>query len=440
MVFFEIGIIAVFEFKPIENYNGLNGSLTCPTLSQIQLESSEKVTRASTFNRKINKDNPKIWLSTNHGNIYVLALKKDLSFFSKKKAQTEKMSYNPNRQSNFVFDFAKVENYNVKNYHLMSDKVKTAMKLQQIKVQNDFINKAKKKEKMFLKRPITKKNKYDLKNINIECIYYEIESAEKFPWKYEHHFNATKNTSSLIKNVSFEEVKKIFSIFRSILISQTDTDLLLLNYFFCIYSFTIYRCKKKNLLMVGESNNLFRIFKETGELLCWLNLDHPLPLKWNYSLKLFTFWERIFVDAIKLIWHFNYKIKKQKSRFHKRLPIKSILVTLEQKYLGQVMDSLSTQSRRLSYLSNNKISSHVDIEDKFIDENLLFSKIDEKLVRKKNLHKLSRLTFEENKENKKESFKNFFKKPYKKKFSSIEKKPKVVTIPTSDRKTKGTPF
>lgn len=128
--------------------------------------------------------------------------------------------------------------------------------------------------------------------------------------------------------------------------------------------------------MVGEAQNELRIFSEEGRLLCWLNLEHPLPLKWDLRVTLFSFWEDVLVDAIKLVSHLNFRIKHKKSRFRRRIKIKSILQALEQKYLDTVLRSASDSSRQsesLSYISSGVTPSNANYIQRGPDTNLLFS-------------------------------------------------------------------
>jgi hypothetical protein len=151
--------------------------------------------------------------------------------------------------------------------------------------------------------------------------------------------------------------------------------------------------------MFGESNNLLRIFNEKGKLLCWLNLNHPLPLKWNLKIELFSFWEQILVDAIKLISHLNFRIKHKKSRFRRRMQIKSILLNLEEKYLGQIPKSISTYSRRsegLTYLSSATTESDKNLTPNNLNKDILFSEISDPLNRRKSVLTLKKLTFGNN--------------------------------------------
>lgn len=207
LVFFQIGIIACFEFCPMENYNGLNGTFSCPTLFRLKLESEERVVQAGVFSRVGHPRSIKLWLSTDRGRIHIMGCKDAMFNFSKKVSQTQKMSYNPNRQSNFLFDFDKVENYNVKNYHLMSQKINTAQRLQQVKVQNDFIVKNKQSQRLNMPKPSRKfGQRFNFRNLNIECIYYDIKSAVRFPWALDHSFHASKAKAPLIKTVFCEQV------------------------------------------------------------------------------------------------------------------------------------------------------------------------------------------------------------------------------------------
>lgn len=145
--------------------------------------------------------------------------------------------------------------------------------------------------------------------------------------------------------------------------------------------------------MIGESGGVLRVLNEEGRLLCWLNLEHPLPLKWELDVQLFRFWEDILVDSIKLISHLNYRIKHKKSRFRRRIQIKSILLDLERKYLERVLHNLSSSSRRsdcLSYISSGITPKNANYLQENPDTNLLFSNLVSN--HKRNSFNLKRLT------------------------------------------------
>jgi hypothetical protein len=75
-------------------------------------------------------------------------------------------------------------------------------------------------------------------------------------------------------------------------------------------------------------------------------------------------------------------------------------MTLEQKYLGQIIDSISTNSRKsqmLSFVSHVQGSDPLDVIDKSPDQNFLFSQIDEQLSRRRSSVNLKRLTLGVNK-------------------------------------------
>ena len=84
--------------------------------------------------------------------------------------------------------------------------------------------------------------------------------------------------------------------------------------------------------MVGEKGTILRIFDSRGGLLCWLDLDHPLPLKWDLQLSYFNFWRDHLNEALKVIMQLNFRIKHKRSRLRKMIGLRDALSAVRKKF------------------------------------------------------------------------------------------------------------
>ena len=84
--------------------------------------------------------------------------------------------------------------------------------------------------------------------------------------------------------------------------------------------------------MVGEKGTILRIFDSRGGLLCWLDLDHPLPLKWDLQLSYFNFWRNHLNEALKVIMQLNFRIKHKRSRLRKMIGLRDALGAVRKKF------------------------------------------------------------------------------------------------------------
>ena len=198
--------MAIFEFASMENCNGLNGSMKCPSVSRIPLNPNEIIKKCGKYvekNIENGTENDFFWVATDKGRILTFAPNKFLEQIETKKSQTEKMSYNPYRQSRYQFDYHRLETYTIKNFNLTSNNTATSLKPTQVPNKPDFLKCHKTRESS------SKANSLNLTQPNFnnsEKIIYDLESECEFPWSLQSQFVGAKKTPSLVRTFINEQV------------------------------------------------------------------------------------------------------------------------------------------------------------------------------------------------------------------------------------------